>query len=91
MILHRVAHDVGDFYKTPVIKGLHRMHDAALNRLEAIIYVRHGTLQNHIRRIVEKPATIHPAQPEPCSFSAYRRRKVHSLLLNGFRRLIGIG
>ena len=60
--LHRVAHNVGHLVEPAVVHALHRVQDAALHGLQTIIDVRHGTLQDYIRGIVEKPGLVHTAQ-----------------------------
>ena len=89
VILHRVTHDIGHFDKPAVVERLHRVHDATLHRLEAVVDMRHRTFQNHIRRVVEKPAAIHPTQTQFCCLRSDCRGKIHSLLLHLFGHFIG--
>ena len=60
--LHGVAHDIGDLVEAPVVEELHGVEYATLHGLEAVVDVGDGSLENHIARIVEKPALIHAAQ-----------------------------
>ena len=62
VVLHRQSHDVGHLVEVAIVGLLHGMHDAALHRLEAVLDVRHGTLQDHVGGIVEKPVLVHAAQ-----------------------------
>ncbi len=48
VILHGVAYYIGNLVETPVIKRFHRMKYAALHRLQAIVDMWHGTLQDNI-------------------------------------------
>jgi hypothetical protein len=60
--LHGVAHDVRHLVVASVIEALHRVQDASLHGLQAIVEVRHGTLKDDVRGIVQKPVLIHAAQ-----------------------------
>ena len=60
--LHRVAHDVGHLVIPPVVHALHGVQYAPLHGLQSVLYVGHGTLQYHVRSIVEKPVLVHPAK-----------------------------
>ena len=62
MILHRTTHNVRYLIETPIIHLLHGMEDASLHWLETIHDVRHGTFQNHVGGIVQKPVLIHATQ-----------------------------
>ncbi len=62
MILHGIAHHILHLVEASVIHRLHRMEYTALHGLEAVGYMRHGTLEYHIRGIVEKPALVHASQ-----------------------------
>ena len=75
--LHGVAHDVGHLVVASVVHALHRVQDAALHRLQAVLDVGHGTLQNDIRGVVEEPVLIHAAQMVHGS----RIKTVHGLIV----------
>ena len=60
--LHRVTHDIGHLVVTSVVHALHGVQDAALHWLQSVLDMRHGTLQNHVGGIVEKPVLIHAAE-----------------------------
>ena len=62
MELHRMTHDIRHLVVAPVVEPLHRVQDAALHGLQAVVDVRHGTLENHIRGIVEEPMLVHPRE-----------------------------
>ena len=57
--LHGVAYDVCDLVVTPVVQPLHGVQDTALDRLQAVVDVRDGALQNHVGSIVQKPVLVH--------------------------------
>ena len=59
VVFHRVTHDVGHLVEAAVIQFVHRMQDAALHRLQAVLDGGHGAFQNDIRGIVEKPVLEH--------------------------------
>ena len=60
--LHGVTHDVGHLVVASVVHTLHRVKDTALHRFQAVLDMRHGTLQNNIRGIIQEPILIHTAQ-----------------------------
>ena len=60
--LHGVAHNVCHLVIPPVVHALHRVHDAALHGLEAVLNVGYGTLQDYVRGVVQKPVLVHSAQ-----------------------------
>jgi hypothetical protein len=55
VILHGVADDVGHFVEAPVVLLLQRMEDAALDRLEPVVDVGDGALEDDVARVVQKP------------------------------------
>ena len=59
MKLHRFAHHVCHFIVAAIVHPLHGVKDAALHRFQAILDIRHGTLENDITGIVEKPVLVH--------------------------------
>ena len=65
MVLHRRADDICDLVVASVVEFAHRMQDAPLHRLQSVVDVRHGTFQNHIRGIVQKPVLVHARQLSP--------------------------
>ena len=65
VILHGRTDDVGHLVIASVIELLHGMQDASLNRFQSILNVRHRTLQNHIRGVVQKPLLVHAGQLLP--------------------------
>ena len=62
VVVHGVAHDTRHLLGVAVVALLHYMHDAALHRLETVLNVGYGTLQNYVAGIVEKPVLIHARQ-----------------------------
>ena len=74
VILHSISHYIGDLIETSVVKLLHRMEYTPLHRLQAVLYMRHGTLKNYIRRIIEKPILVHSRQMGILFFRNHVRR-----------------
>ena len=62
MKLHRFAHHVGYFVVPAVVHALHGVQDAPLNRLQTVLDMGHGALQNDVRGVVEKPVLVHPRE-----------------------------
>ena len=62
VILHSLTDDVRHLVVLAVIHGFHRVEDTALHRLQTILNRRHGTLQYHIRGIVQEPVLVHTRQ-----------------------------
>ena len=62
MVLHGDTHYVGNLVEMPVVDGFHRVEYTSLNGLEAVVDIRHRTLQNYIRGIFQKPCLVHAAQ-----------------------------
>ena len=54
MILHRVAHDIGDFDEASVVLILECMQDTTLDRLETIGYIGNGPFADDIGGILQK-------------------------------------
>ena len=75
VVLHRIAHHVGYLVETAVVQLLHRVQDAPLYGLQPVVDVRHGTLQNNVGRIVEKPCAEHARQVS-ILFFGYNIRRV---------------
>ena len=64
VVLHRLAHDVGDLGVGAVVHAVHRVQDAALHRLEAVHDVRHGPVQDHVGSVVQVPVLEHAGELE---------------------------
>ena len=62
MKLHRASHDVGYLVQSSVVHEVHGVQDASLHRLQSVLDVRHRTVENHRRCIVQKPVSVHAAQ-----------------------------
>ncbi len=60
--LHGVAHDVRHLVVASVVHALHRVQDAPLYGFQSILDVWHGTFQDHVGGIVQKPALVHAAE-----------------------------
>ncbi|MPM47038.1 hypothetical protein SDC9_93746 [bioreactor metagenome] len=60
--LHGKTDNVRHLVVPPVIHSLHSVKNTALYRLQSVSNMRNRTLQNHIRRIVQKPVLIHPGK-----------------------------
>ena len=57
--LHGMSHDVGHLVISAVVHALHRVHNAALHGLEAVLNVRHGTFQDYIAGVIQEPVLVH--------------------------------
>lgn len=62
VILHGVAHDVGHFVESPVVKGVHGVEYASLHGFQSVVDMRYGTLEDYVGCIFEKPALVHASQ-----------------------------
>ena len=62
MVLHGLAHDVGHLGVAAVVHLGHGVQHAALNRFETVNDVRHGAVQDGVRRIVQVPFLEHAGQ-----------------------------
>ena len=60
--LHRVSHDIGHLVVSSVVHAFHGVEDASLHGFQSVFDMRHSSLQNYIRRIVEEPVLIHAAE-----------------------------
>ena len=58
MVVHGVAHDARHLVETAVVHLVHGMQNAALHRLEAVLEVGHGAVENRIARVVQEPAVV---------------------------------
>ena len=54
MVLHAVAHHVRDLVELAVVHLEEGVEDAALNRLEAVLYVGYRAVHDDVGRVVEK-------------------------------------
>jgi hypothetical protein len=57
-----MTHDVRHLVVTTIVHTLHGVQDTTLYGLETVAYMRHGTLQDYIRGIVQKPILVHTAE-----------------------------
>lgn len=48
VILHGITDNIGHLIETTVIESLHRVEYTALHGLEAVLNMRHGTLEYHV-------------------------------------------
>ena len=62
VILHGLTDDIGNLVILAVIDRLHGMQYTTLYRLETILDSRYGTLEYHIRSIVQEPVLVHACQ-----------------------------
>ena len=62
MKLHGVTHDIGHLIISTIIHALHGVQNASLHRLESILDMGHGTLQDDVGSIVEEPVLVHTAE-----------------------------
>ena len=60
--LHSVAHDISHLIISAVIHTLHGVKNTALHRLQAVLDMGHGTLQDYIRCVIQEPVLVHPTQ-----------------------------
>ena len=60
--LHGMSHDVRHLVVASIVEAAHRVQDASLHRFQSIVDVRNGTLQDHVRGIVEEPMLVHARQ-----------------------------
>ncbi len=91
VVFHRVTHDVSHLVETTVVEFVHRMQDTTLHRLQAVLDGRHGTFEDDIRGVVEKPILEHAFQGYHMVFillslSVFHafHSLVHRLLFHGF-------
>ena len=83
MILHGISHDVCHLVESTVVERLHRVEYATLHRLQAVVDMRHGTLQNHIRSVIEKPVAEHTAKAQARGLGADGgRQRLNRLFLD---------
>ena len=57
-----MTNDVGNFIVASVLHALHGMQYTALHWLKTVFQMRHRTLQDNIRGVVEKPVLIHATE-----------------------------
>ena len=59
VVLHGLAHEVGDLVVTAVVDDLHRMKDTPLDGFQSVLDMRHGAFEDHVRGVVQEPVLIH--------------------------------
>ena len=59
MILHRVADGVGDLVVAAVFELPHRVENAALDRLEAVVEMGNRAIKNDVGGVVDEPVLEH--------------------------------
>ena len=62
VVLHGVPHNICNLVVASVVKLAHGMQNAPLHRLQAVIKMRHCTLENNIRSVVQKPVLVHSGE-----------------------------
>ena len=60
--LHGMPHDVGHLVVASVVQPFHGVQDASLYRFQTVVDVGHGTFQDNVRSVVQKPVLVHTAQ-----------------------------
>ena len=58
VVVHGVAHDARHLVEAAVVHLVHGMQNAALHRLEAVLEIGHGAVENRIARVVQEPAVV---------------------------------
>ena len=84
VIFHGVSHDISHLVVASVVNLLHGMQDSALHRLQTIVDLRHGAVEDDIRGVVQEPVLEHALQRHHTV--AVARLHKHSRLF--FRRRI---
>ena len=56
--LHRRADDIGDLVEAAVVHVPEGVEDAALHRLQAVVDVRHGAVEDDVAGVVEEPVAV---------------------------------
>ena len=62
VVRHRLTDDVLHLVVSSVVAALHRVEYSTLYGLQSILDVRHRTLQNNVRCVVQKPILVHSRQ-----------------------------
>ncbi len=62
VVVHGVAHNGSHLVVATIVGAAHGVQHAALHRLQAVVDVRNGTVEVHIRGVVEKPHLVHARQ-----------------------------
>ena len=62
MELHGMADDVSHLVVSSVVHSLHGVEDAPLHGLQSVLDMRHGTLQDYIRGVIQEPVLVHSAE-----------------------------
>ena len=57
--LHRLAHHVGHLIISAVVHALHGVQYASLHRLQTVLDMRHGTFQDYVAGVIQKPVLVH--------------------------------
>ena len=87
VVFHRVTHDVGHLVVTPVLQFVHRVENTPLHRLEAVIDIREGAVEDNIGGVVQEPLPVHRLHKNDFM-------KIRGLLLFGkldlFQFIVGI-
>ena len=60
VILHRVADHVGHLVEPAVVHLPQAVQDATLHRLQSVVLVRDGALEDDVTRVVEEVVVVHP-------------------------------
>ena len=58
VVVHGVAHDARHLVETAVVHLVHGMQNTALHRLQAVLEIGHGAVENRIARVVQEPAVV---------------------------------
>ena len=82
VVLHRIPHNVGHFVIAAIVHPVHGVQDAALHRLQSVHHMRHSSLQNHIRGVLQVVI------PEHLLNDARVLRKRYRCVLFTHRRLL---
>ena len=73
VVLHGLSDDIGYFVVAAIVHFLHRVKDAALYRLEPVLYGRDGAFQDNVGGVVQEVILVHPLEGEQsvCCFVVY--------------------
>ncbi len=91
MVLHGVAYDVGHLVVASVVHALHGVEYASLHRLETVRYVRYGTLEYHVRGVVQEPLLIHAGELASATLLDGKTREAVHVDAVGLLLAFGIG
>ena len=59
VVLHRVADDVGHLVETAVVHFTQAVQNAPLHGFQAVVLVRHCTLEDDVTGVVEEVVVVH--------------------------------